>query len=199
MLSDINSKREQLWHRFQDKESRDNWSASHLGTSLSAQIFSLREDRDWTQRELADMVGMAQSRISLLEDPDYERFTVATLKRLASAFDVAFVGRFVPFSEMLEWATDMTPERLAPREFKRDIPPWDRHVPPREAQTVSRVQEEDRRRRKTAAHAYGDVSGVFARLNDPAPGTYGHFNPYGLSLKGGDFSTAFESQACQGQ
>lgn len=123
MSPDIASKIEQLWRRFQDRESRHNWASSHLSTNLAAQIFSLREARGWTQTELAEAAGMAQSRISLLEDPSYEKFSLTTLKRLATAFDVVFVGRFVTFSEMLAWSTNLTPERLAPREFVKDRPP----------------------------------------------------------------------------
>jgi hypothetical protein len=55
-----------------------------------------------------------------MEDPSYESFSLATLKRLASAFDVAFVGRFVAFSELVDWATNLTAEHLAPPEFGCD-------------------------------------------------------------------------------
>lgn len=123
MLSDISSKIAQIWTRFQKKENRDAWAASHLGTSLAAQILSLREARGWTQKELAERAGMAQSRISVLEDPDYEKFSLSTLKRIASAFDVVFVGRFVTFGEMLEWAIDPSPARLAPVSFENDRKP----------------------------------------------------------------------------
>lgn len=137
MSSDINSKIEQIWHRFQDKKRRDAWASSHLGTSLAAQIFNLREARGWTQKRLADEVGMAQSRISLMEDPDYEKFNVSTLKRLASAFDVVFVGRFAPFSEMLDWSTKLTPDKLAPRPFTEDRMPGSAQDVPQARQSTA--------------------------------------------------------------
>jgi transcriptional regulator with XRE-family HTH domain len=81
---------------------------------------STREARHWTQTDLAKEVGMAQSRISLLEDPSYEKFSLTTLKRLASAFDVALIVRFVPFSELAQWSTNITPGLLAPVRFEDD-------------------------------------------------------------------------------
>jgi len=46
---------------------------------------------------------MNQNAISRLESPDYGKPTITTLKRLASALDVALVVRLVPFSELAHW------------------------------------------------------------------------------------------------
>lgn len=56
---------------------------------------------------------MAQGTISRLENPDYGKYTLTTLKRLAAAFDVALVVRFAPFGELLTWADELSPEALA--------------------------------------------------------------------------------------
>jgi transcriptional regulator with XRE-family HTH domain len=58
----------------------------------------MREERGWTQRELGDIAGVRQNWISQIESPDYEGFSLRTLKKLAFAFDVALIVRFVPFS-----------------------------------------------------------------------------------------------------
>jgi DNA-binding Xre family transcriptional regulator len=117
-------KRSRLWARFQSKVYRDAFVESHLSTNIAAQIYSMRVAREWTQEELADAADMAQARISVMEDPSYRRFTLSTLKRLASALDVALVVRFVPFSELLEWSTNLTPERLAVPSYDADrLPP----------------------------------------------------------------------------
>ena len=94
--------------------------SKHLSESIAAQINATRKARGWTQSDLAKKSGMAQNRISVLEDNDYENTSLTTLKRLASAFDVALVVRFVPFSEGLEWASNMTADKLAPRKFEED-------------------------------------------------------------------------------
>jgi transcriptional regulator with XRE-family HTH domain len=61
----------------------------------------MREDRGWSQSYLAAESGMAQPRICVLEDPSYDKMNISTLKRIAAAFDVALIVRFVPYSELL--------------------------------------------------------------------------------------------------
>jgi len=109
-----------LWEKFKDKVYRDGFVAGHLANNIAAQIFSTRELRGLTQTELAEKAGMAQARISVMEDSGYENLSVKTLKRLASALDVALVVRFVPFSELADYATNVTPDKVAVREFKND-------------------------------------------------------------------------------
>jgi hypothetical protein len=57
---------------------------------------------------------MRQSRISTLEDPNYENFEAATLRRLASAFDVALTIRFIPFSELAGWTARLSSTAMEP-------------------------------------------------------------------------------------
>lgn len=83
----------------------------------------MREASGWSQRKLAAEAGMAQARISVVENVGYESFTVSTLKRIASAFDVALIVRFVPFSRLAEIAASTGPEELAPVGFKNDVMP----------------------------------------------------------------------------
>jgi transcriptional regulator with XRE-family HTH domain len=103
-----------------DKEYRDSFVAAHLSNTVAAQISMLREANGWTQTELAKRAGMKQSRISALEDPNYENIELGTLRRLASAYDVALTVRFVPFSELVEWTTELSPDRLSVSPFGRD-------------------------------------------------------------------------------
>jgi transcriptional regulator with XRE-family HTH domain len=117
-----------IWKKMlRSKEYRDAYVAAHLSNTVAAQIFLLREREDWTQKQLADATGMRQSRISALEDPNYENFEVGTLRRLASAFDVALSIRFVPFSDVLVWAEYPSSDNLAPVPFKDDRCPTALH------------------------------------------------------------------------
>src|SRR5215208_4448170 len=84
-----------------DKEYRDAFVEEQIDTGLPFQIRTMRQRRGWTQGDLGQRAGMAQETISLLESPTYGRFTLRTLKRLASAFDVAVMVRFVPFSQFV--------------------------------------------------------------------------------------------------
>lgn len=103
------------------KEYRDSFVAAHVSNTISAQINSMRHARGWTQGELADRSGMRQPRISALEDPDFENVEIATLQRLASAFDVALSVRFVPFSEIAQRSSNLNNSDFNIREYLKDL------------------------------------------------------------------------------
>jgi transcriptional regulator with XRE-family HTH domain len=96
----ITSSIKKLWARFADKEYRDGFVESAIEDSLAVQIFSMRERRGWTQQELAEKCGTQQSGVCRWEGGSPPQ-SLAPLKKLASAFDVALVVKFVPFSELL--------------------------------------------------------------------------------------------------
>lgn len=96
---------------------RDAYVGQHIKRGLATQIRSLRESRDWTQAELANRLDTRQSAIARLEDEDYGRYSLQTLTNLASAFDVALMVRFVPFSHLVDYTTNITPDDLAPPSF----------------------------------------------------------------------------------
>ncbi|MBV9757759.1 MAG: helix-turn-helix transcriptional regulator [Alphaproteobacteria bacterium] len=134
MSQDINSTKHELWDSFgRREEDRHAFVEATLSSGIGAQIFALREARGWSQEELGEKVGMAQSRISLLEG-GYESYSLRTLKRFASVFDVALVVRFIPFSELVDWVTGLSEDRLAPVDFVNDNlrsgPPEEQHAQP---------------------------------------------------------------------
>lgn len=120
MPSAIDTISSRLWKKLSSKVYRDAFVSSGLLTGLGAQIHALRKRAGWTQQELSEATGMAQARISVLENATAENISLATLKRIASAFDVALVVRFVRFSEVVEWTTHLNEERLAPASFAND-------------------------------------------------------------------------------
>lgn len=124
MLHRMTSRRRQTIQNLQEKEYRDAYVEEHINQGLASQIRAIRDERGWTQRDLAERMESGQSAISKLEDPDYGRHSMSTLKRLASAFDVALVVRFVPFSELVRYTTHLTPDHLAPADFRRDATLW---------------------------------------------------------------------------
>lgn len=119
-MTTTSARREQIAASLQDKEYRDLFVAEEIDTGLPFQIRALRKDRGWSQRELAERVGMTQEGVSRLENLNYGRFTIATLKRLASVFDVALVVRFEPFSRLVDWTASLSPEDLAVPDYERD-------------------------------------------------------------------------------
>ena len=116
IISTINS----IWKKMRRKPYRDAFIASHVSETVAAQIVLLRSARGWTQKQLAEKTSMKQSRISALEDPNYENYEVGTLKRIASAFDVGLTVRFVPFSDVVRWSATLGPHKLTIADFEND-------------------------------------------------------------------------------
>ncbi len=85
------------------REARAKLLANNIAESIATQIVATRDKRGWTQSKLATEAGMGQNNLSRLENPDYGKQTVSSLKRLADALDVALVVRFVPFSQYVHW------------------------------------------------------------------------------------------------
>jgi transcriptional regulator with XRE-family HTH domain len=106
--------------KFQDREYRATYAESFLDTTIATQIRVLREQRGWTQGELADYAGMKQSRISALEDANYSGWGVKTLKRLARAFDVPLNVTFGSFGRLLSEIDQFNRRALERPAFKDD-------------------------------------------------------------------------------
>lgn len=58
---------------------------------LAQKIREMREAAGLTQKQLADKIGTKQSGIARLEDPDYENYSLATLKKIAQLFQKELV------------------------------------------------------------------------------------------------------------
>ena len=118
--------KEQLVTLFRkSKKDRHRFLANHLSANIAAQIFSLRTslERQWTQAELAKKAGIRQPRIPVYESPDYGAFSLATLKKLAHAFDVALLIKFVSFDELAEEISNQSPENIAVSTFENPLAP----------------------------------------------------------------------------
>jgi transcriptional regulator with XRE-family HTH domain len=103
-----------------DKEYRESFVAAQISNTISAQIHTMRQTRGWTQAELASRCDMRQSRISALEDPDFDNVEIGTLRRIAAAFDVALMVRFVRFSEVARLSSSMNSAEFDVAEHGKD-------------------------------------------------------------------------------
>jgi transcriptional regulator with XRE-family HTH domain len=95
------------------KEYRDAFVDSEISVGVPFQIRALREQRSWSQKDLADATSMLQPRICAMEQAGYGNFTLNTLKKLASAFDVGLVVKFAPFGELVNWADNFSPDTFS--------------------------------------------------------------------------------------
>jgi len=78
---------------------------SHISKTLAFQTRALREKEGWSQQTLAEKIDSNQNAVYRAENPNYGKQTITTLKKIAAAFDVALVVRFVPFSELADWVS----------------------------------------------------------------------------------------------
>lgn len=107
---------------FHDKDYAHSYVNQYYDMAIAAQVKVLREQRGWSQEELAANAGMKQERISLLENVDYSAWTLKTLRQLAEAFDVAVHVSFEDFSAAIIDVINLRREKLgvAPREESLD-------------------------------------------------------------------------------
>lgn len=113
-------RREKLASELLNKEYRDAFVSEHIDTGIPFQIRALREQRGWTQKELANRAGVTQVWISKVENPNHSGFSIKTLLKLASAFDIGLIVRFVPISNLVKWELDLSPDALKAVSFDED-------------------------------------------------------------------------------
>lgn len=112
---------EKTFQRLKNKKARDAFVEAELVNGIANQIRVLRQQREWTQKDLAEKIGTTQGVVSRLEDPSYGRYSIKTLLNLASIFDVAFLTRFVPFSQAVAVTWDTQRQNLEADSFDREI------------------------------------------------------------------------------
>ena len=116
----ILDKERQIQDSLISKEYRDALAIEHVNTTLAIQIRKMRENRQWSQSDLADRLGKHQETISQWENADYGRHSITTLKALAAIFDVALLVKFIPFSELVKDMVNLSNNRLSPPSFSEE-------------------------------------------------------------------------------
>jgi transcriptional regulator with XRE-family HTH domain len=95
-----------------NKKSRAAYVYEHIRNGIPFQLRAMRDKRDWSQADLAERTKKSRTTITRLENPNNEGLTIKTLLELASAFDVALLIKFVPFSRLLKEYEDVSSEAL---------------------------------------------------------------------------------------
>ena len=126
-----------IWEKLREKAYRDAFVASQLKRGLPTQIRVMLKDRGWNQSDLAERAGLKQGVISRAADPDYGNLTINTILKIASGFDVAYVGRFVPFSDLARWYTNLSERALSVSDFEKDAGFVDKKEVRSESATIS--------------------------------------------------------------
>lgn len=117
------SERSNLIHRLLESvDSRTSYIKAKLGILVPSQIRSLRLQSEMPrQSDLAKAAGLHQSRISMFETPGAANMTLETLARLAAAFKVGLLVRFVPFSEMLRSENEYSQDNFSVTPIEKDM------------------------------------------------------------------------------
>jgi transcriptional regulator with XRE-family HTH domain len=102
------------------KAYREAFVRSQISVGIPFQVRTLREKKGWKQEQLAEACGMLQPRISAIERPGGSKLNLETLLRLAAAFDTGLTVRFAPFSEMLRWANEFSPDTFQVPSFTQE-------------------------------------------------------------------------------
>ncbi|MFH1290385.1 MAG: type II toxin-antitoxin system antitoxin SocA domain-containing protein, partial [Nanoarchaeota archaeon] len=114
-------RKKKLIHDLKDKEYRNDFVEAGISVGIPFQIKALREQRKLTQRALEEISGMKQTRISLMEDPNYSAsFSLKTLLKLASAFNTGLIVKFASFGELSERELNLSSESLQVMSFEDD-------------------------------------------------------------------------------
>lgn len=111
---------ERLKTEFGSEDARYAYTDSVTNAFITGQIKALREARNLTQEQLADLVGTRQSGISRWQNSGYSSCKVETLRKFAKAFGVRLRISFEEFGSLPTDISGFTRERLAPRKFEDD-------------------------------------------------------------------------------
>lgn len=114
------NKSEQIWDSLRDSEYRHQFVEEEINVGIAFQIRSLRNRQNLKQAKLASRLEVKQPLVSSWEDPNYGKYSIGTLKELAKAFDVGLLVRFVPFSSLVKWTVELTPDDIAPPNFEEE-------------------------------------------------------------------------------
>jgi transcriptional regulator with XRE-family HTH domain len=131
-----------LLEKLTDKTYRDAFVSDEIDVGLPMQLRSMREARGWKQKDVAEKTGTKQSRFSLMEKPGYGRFSLNTLKKIASIFDVGLIVSFVPYSEMIDFVNALSNRRLAICGFAAEYPRLAKRYAPRDETKKETTQGE---------------------------------------------------------
>ena len=79
-----------------DPELQQMVRESSLNARVAQIIYNARKDANFTQQQLADLIGTTQSVIARLEDADYEGHSLSMLARIAAALNQRLEIKMLP-------------------------------------------------------------------------------------------------------
>jgi transcriptional regulator with XRE-family HTH domain len=102
------------------KEYRETYAEAFASEYTATQIQLQRKQRGWTQDELGRRIGSNQGRISVYEDEDYGKWSLDTLRKLASEFGLWLKVSFEAYSTLIHEVGHFAPANLVRSSFEQD-------------------------------------------------------------------------------
>ncbi len=114
----MNDTLESLRQELKDPEYSEGYAESFLDSYIATQIKVLREQAGFSQQQLAVALGTKQGVISRIENVNYSKWNVSTLKKLARAFRVRLKVSFETYGSLLSDVESFSRDNLqrTPRE-----------------------------------------------------------------------------------
>lgn len=97
----MNAMHDALREELKDPEYSEGYAESFLDSYIATQIKVMREQADLSQQGLAELIGTKQGVISRIEDVNYSKWNISTLKKLARAFRVRLKVSFETYGSLL--------------------------------------------------------------------------------------------------
>jgi transcriptional regulator with XRE-family HTH domain len=116
----LKSEESQFIEKLEDRKYREAYIRASINVNLPSQIRALRLRQEMTQKSLANEARMRQPRISAMEKPGATKFNIETLVRVAAAFRVGLIVKFVPLSEALAWENGFSQDSFNVVTFEQD-------------------------------------------------------------------------------
>lgn len=101
-----------LAEEFTDKDYAHAYMESHTVSRIAAQIYALRQQRGWSQQDLAEKAGVSQERVCKLECGDFDSLTLKTLWKFSEAFDVHLQVSMEEFRTAVMDVANLDPAKL---------------------------------------------------------------------------------------
>lgn len=136
----------ELREELKDPEHSEGYAESFLDSYIATQIKVLREQAHLSQTELANIIGTRQGVISRIENVNYSKWNISTLKHLARAFRVRLKVSFETYGSLLNDVAAFSRESLqrSPRETD---PILYGHTP------IAKLPKHARKRRAPSKHS----------------------------------------------
>ena len=120
----MSERRERLIQEFRDPEYRESYADHHLNSVLATQIRTVREQRGLTQERLAGKIKKQQAAISRIENVNYARWNISTLKKVAGALGCWLDIRLKPWGKLVDAVDEYSTESLRCDRFEDDPVFW---------------------------------------------------------------------------